>query len=77
MCIDIAYNVFEREVLTQADTAEVPDSSRRLARRRSLGVLAGFTTAMLVAIIAPRIGFGLICAALILHVRPDVSGAEP
>jgi hypothetical protein len=43
---------------------------------RSLIVLAGFTTAMLVALVAPRLGFGLICGALILHLRPDVSGSR-
>ena len=49
---------------------------RRVARRRSLVVLAGFTSAMLVALIAPRVGFGLICASLILHLRPDISGGR-
>jgi uncharacterized membrane protein len=68
VCIDIAYNVFEREVLATL----VSEHSRRLARRRSLVVLAIFTTAMLVALVAPRLGFGLICGALILHLRPDV-----
>lgn len=29
--------------------------------------LASFTTAMLVAFVAPRLGFGLIWGALILH----------
>jgi uncharacterized membrane protein len=72
VCIDIAYNVFEREVLARADPALVPERTRRLARRRSLVVLAIFTTAMLVAIIAPRLGFGLICGALVLHLRPEV-----
>jgi hypothetical protein len=43
---------------------------RRIARLRSLIVLASFTTAMLVAFFAPRVGFGVICAALILHLRP-------
>ena len=72
VCIDIAYNVFEREVLARADATQVPERSRRLARRRSLVVLAIFTTAMLVAFVAPRLGFGLICCALILHLRPEV-----
>lgn|SRR5215472_9429108 len=40
----------------------------------SLGVLASFTIAMLVAFVARRLSFGLICGALILHVRPDESG---
>jgi uncharacterized membrane protein len=72
VCIDIAYNVFEHEVLTRADATQVSARTRRLARRRSLIVLAGFTTAMMVAFLTPRLSFGLICAALILHLRPDV-----
>jgi len=67
VCIDIAYNAFEREVLIHADAADVSEHTRRMARRRSLIVLASFTTAMLVAFVAPRLGFGLIWGALILH----------
>ena len=77
VCIDIAYNVFEREVLARADATLVSERSRQLARRRSLVVLALFTTAMLVALVAPRVGFGLICGALLLHLRPDVTGSRP
>jgi len=75
VCIDIAYNAFEREVLTGEAATQVPAHTRQIVRRRSLVVLAGFTIAMLVAFIAPRIGFGLICGALILHLRPDVTGS--
>jgi uncharacterized membrane protein len=71
VCIDIAYNVFEREVFAGADVTQVPTRTRRRARRRSLVVLAGFMTAVLVAFVAPRIAFGLICATLILHLRPE------
>ena len=77
VCIDIAYNVFEHEVLACADVTQVSARMRRLARRRSLVVLASFTTAMLVAIVAPRLGFGLICGALILHLRPEAPGSRP
>jgi uncharacterized membrane protein len=70
--IDIAYNFFEREVLARADATAVPEGTRRRARWRSLVVLGMFGTAMLVALIAPRLGFGLICGALVLHLRPDV-----
>ena len=73
VCIDIAYNVFERNVLVQANVREVSAHMRRVARRRSLVVLAMFTIATLIAFIAPRLSFGLICVALILHLRPDVS----
>jgi hypothetical protein len=73
VCIDIAYNVFERQVLARADAAQVSERTRRLARRRSLGVLASFTIAMLVAFVAPRLGFCVICGALILHLRPEAA----
>ena len=74
VCIDLAYNVFEREVLARADATLVSERTRHMARRRSLVVLAMFTTAMLVAFVAPRLGFGLICGALILHLRPEAPG---
>src|SRR3954453_15144885 len=45
VCIDIAYNVFEREVLARADATLVSERTRRMARRRSLVVLASFTFA--------------------------------
>jgi uncharacterized membrane protein len=76
VCVDIAYNVFEHHVL-HADATQVSARMRRIARRRSLIVLASFATAMLVALVAPRLGFGLICGALILQLRPDVPGSRP
>jgi hypothetical protein len=63
--------------LAPADATLVSKRSQRLARRRSLVVLAIFMTAMLVAFVAPRVGFGLICGALILHLRPEVPGSRP
>jgi hypothetical protein len=44
-----------------------------MARRRALVVLGMFTIAMLLAIVAPRLAFALICAALLLHVKPDIT----
>src|ERR1700753_4357484 len=71
VCIDIAYNAFEHDVLTHTDDARIPTYMRRIARRRSLFVLAVFVAAMLVALVAPRFGFVLICTALVLHLRPE------
>src|SRR5215510_8196612 len=71
VCIDVPYNVFEREVLARAEAKQVSERTRRVARRRSLIVLALFTTAMLSAFVAPRVAFGLICGGLILHLRPE------
>ena len=76
VCIDIAYNVFERDVLAHADATRVSERKRHMARRRSLVVLAIFTTAGLIAFVAPRVGFSLICGGLILHLRPDVPGGR-
>jgi len=73
VCIDIAYNVFEREVLRHADSVDVSTHTRRMARRRSIIVLASFATATLVAFFAPRIAFVLICCALVLHLRPEAA----
>jgi uncharacterized membrane protein len=77
VCIDIAYNLFEYQVLARADAMQVSARMRRLVRRRSLVVLASFTAAMLLAFVAPLLGFGLVCAALILHLRPDVRASPP
>jgi uncharacterized membrane protein len=73
VCIDVAFNMFERDVLAGAETRHVSERVRRVARRRSLVVLAIFTTATLVAFVAPRLGLALICTGLILHLRPDVT----
>jgi uncharacterized membrane protein len=76
VCVDIAYNVFEREVLRQAPATQVSDRKRRMARRRSLAVLAIFAAATLVAFFAPRVAFALVCGALILHLRPEAPGTR-
>ena len=73
VCIDIAYNIFERQILTRTDSAQVSPHTRRMARRRSIVVLASFAAATLVAFAAPRVAFGLICCALILHLRPEAA----
>jgi uncharacterized membrane protein len=71
VAIDLVYNVFERDVLVTALAADVSPQRRRVARRRSLAVLSLFVAATVVAFFAPRIGVTLICAGLLLHVRPD------
>src|SRR4051812_30004267 len=73
VCVDSAYNVFERDVLARAAATDVPERARRMARRRSLGVLAICAIAMLLAFVAPRVAFTLVCCALLLHLRPDLT----
>lgn len=68
VCIDIAFNFFEHDVLI--DAAGIPRHARQLIRRRSLVVLTAFAVATIVAIAMPRVAFGLICVALVLHLKP-------
>jgi uncharacterized membrane protein len=69
--VNIAYLVFEHEVMAQADTSDIPERARRLARRRSLVGLAIFGVATLTAPKVPLLGFALICSALVLYLRPE------
>lgn len=71
--VDTAYLVFEREVLEQADPSAMPDCARKLACRRSIAAFAIFGMATCVALFVPFLGFGLICCALVLHVRPEMT----
>jgi uncharacterized membrane protein len=85
VCVNIAYRVFERQALDQAGTARIPQRARRMARRRSLATLLIFVAAMLCALLAPRIGFALICCALLPYLTPEspdvkigaLSGSDP
>jgi len=67
-----AYVFFEREALTQADATVMTAHARRLARRRSLAGLGIFALASVAAAFEPFAGFALICAALLLYLRPDL-----
>lgn len=68
--VEVAYLGFEREVFAQADSSNMPEKARRHAQRRSIAALATFVAAALVSPFVPLVGFGLICCALILYVRP-------
>ncbi len=69
--VNIAYLVFERQALDQADRALMPERARRLAKYRSFATLSIFASAMLVSLFAPRIGFALICCALLPYLVPE------
>jgi uncharacterized membrane protein len=74
--INIAYRIFERQALDQADPLQMPEPVRRLARRRSLITLLIFTAAMLCALVAPQVGFALICCALLSYLMPEIRGSH-
>ncbi|WP_022900026.1 TMEM175 family protein [Humibacter albus] len=67
---DGMYNLFEREILRHSD-AFTPREYVTI-RRRSLAALALFTLAAIAAFFEPWVGFGIVCVALALHLRPDV-----
>ena len=62
------------EIFAQAEATKISERAQCMARRRSLTALGIFTSAMLVAFVAPRFAFGLVCGALILHLRPEAPG---
>ena len=73
VCTDGAYNLLERSIL---QSSEVPARTRSITRRRSLLALSLFALAVPAAAIQPWAGFGLVCLALTLHIKPDI-GSGP
>lgn len=76
VCIDAAFLAFEREVMAQADCSAVPDSAKKLARRRSLTTLGIFAAASLSGYFVPILGMGLVLVALSFFLRPEVPGMK-
>jgi uncharacterized membrane protein len=72
--VNLAYRMFESEVLKQVRTTQMCLRMRRMLRRRSLSTLVIFATAALVSVAAPFAGFGMIFGALLLYLRPDAPG---
>ncbi len=68
---DGMYNLFEIEIFRHS--AKISKTKYKTTRRRSLAALAFFVTAAVLATIESWLGFGLICLALALHLRPDAS----
>lgn len=71
--VESAYLQFEHHALAHAVT-EISHQARRLAELRSLVALGIFLTAMLVSLESPTWGFGLVCCAVLLHLRPELAG---
>jgi uncharacterized membrane protein len=70
--VNAAYVLFEHESLSQAETGRISTRARRLAERRSMVGIVIFAIAGLTALKMPRVGFCLICSALLLYLRPDL-----
>jgi uncharacterized membrane protein len=61
----------KREIIRHSESFTEPEIRR--IRRRSLLALVLFTAAALLATVNSWLGFGAICLALALHLRPDAS----
>ena len=70
--VNIAYLLFEREILAHAESDEMSEQASKLARRRTLIGLTIFAAAALTAPVLPLLGFALICSALLLYLRPEI-----
>jgi uncharacterized membrane protein len=71
LLVDIAYLVFEREVLAQANQEVMPDRIRKRAQRRTLLAVVLFAVGAVAAPFVPLLGFGVVCAALLLYLSPE------
>lgn len=70
--VNAAYRTFEAEVLKQMGDTQMCHAMRRMVRRRSWATLVIFAAATLAALVAPLIAFAMICAALLLYLRPEL-----
>jgi uncharacterized membrane protein len=71
LSVDLAYLVFERAVLAQADRTLMPDRARKRAQRRTLLAVTVFAAGAIVAPFMPLMGFGIVCCALLLYLSPE------
>lgn len=74
--VNLAYIPFEWHTLAFAHSAEISARARRFAKARSSVTLGTFIVAMLVSLKSPSLGFGLICCALLVYLRPEPLGAD-
>jgi uncharacterized membrane protein len=74
--VELAYLNFEHHALTQAEIEEISPKTRRLAKVRSFVAFGLFLSAMLVSIKFPQCGFGLVCCAVLLYLRPEPPGTN-
>jgi len=74
--VELAYFQFEHHALSQAVVEEISHRTRRLAKVRSFIAFGLFLTAMFVSLKFPPWGFGLVCCAVLLYLRPEPPGSR-
>jgi len=74
--VELAYFQFEHHALSQAVVEEISHRTRRLAKVRSFIAFGLFLSAMFVSLKFPPWGFGLVCCAVLLYLRPELPGTR-
>jgi uncharacterized membrane protein len=69
--VELAYFQFEGHALAHAAAEKISHRTRRFAKVRSLIAFALFLIAMLVSLKFPHWGFGLVCCAVLLYLKPE------
>ena len=69
--INATYMILCAEAIDRQDNTTIPLHVRRTMRLRSFLTLALFALAGCVALFQPIVGLGMICACLLLYLRPD------
>jgi uncharacterized membrane protein len=72
--VNVTYLLLCMEGIDRQDAAVVPPEVRKTMRRRSVLTLVLFSLAAIVAIWLPVVSLLVICACLVMYVRPDVPG---
>jgi uncharacterized membrane protein len=72
--VNITYVALLWETFERADGNEISAQARRMMRARSFLTLGIFTIAMVVSVMFPLWGLGLVCFCLIFYLRPEAPG---
>jgi uncharacterized membrane protein len=70
--VNLSYHAFAVDVMPGASAGDAAKASRRIALMRSTLTLALFTTAMLLSLKFPLVGFALVTCVLVTYARPEV-----
>jgi uncharacterized membrane protein len=76
LLVNITYLLLIRETIGTKQSTDMPNRVKRLFHIRSIATILIFGSGMVVALWRLYVGFGLICACLILYLRPDVPGTS-
>jgi uncharacterized membrane protein len=72
--VNVTYLLLCWEVIDRPSGERLSPRVRRMLHMRSVGTLAVFIAAALIALVFPLAGMFLICACLILYLRPEAPG---